>query len=630
MKEPTPQTQPTPASTAIVAVMRWLVALVTGAIIGALLVLLFMNHTALLSKWLMTAIAVGIVFSMLVFLLMAAARIALRRGLRQAAAEPVSQALGTAIAKWTGKDLSTTDVDALGQNALAIAETWLLGISTAFFIGLAVTLAGTMVLMAQTFASYEQVQRLDRQNQLLADELLQSEANAARSAYHSQLESVLSNVDSFLDGARNGGKYDDFALKARLRAVLASASRYQRLDDAPEGYRFSPERGQLFALLVNRGVWQLDELPFESANLAEQLILPPRAADPALPHTTAAAAINLSGANLRGAQILDINLTAANLSNALLPAPEEFRSEFITLPTARGFPLAGPMYSRGVQVTRFADEETIDVEQRFGGTNFEGAYVPSPEWLNEMRDRIGGSRIQFSRWRPHKDASGKYWRLHLDTTAVAADSIVLDEIQACSGGREQAPEDPDDELLRAVALISAQASDIYRPYSREKGWAIVTASDPATARCLQSAGAQWDNAFFGFDMRADTLNLDGLRLARASFVNGWAKQFSARNAELPPAEAFDFFSLEPGADTFLIDDAIVPTSDWLETMGSRLLFRASKVLFRPACASPDLPLCGELKNYTLEPVREGGTSGQRYRVKRKAAAKTSASVASAR
>lgn len=615
----TSQAQPAPPSTAFVALMRWIVALVTGAIIGALVVLLFVNYTAVVSSWLMTAAAVGIVFSMLVFLLMTAVRIALRRGLGQVAAAPVGHALGTAIARWTGKDVSTTDVDALGQNALAIAETWLLGISTAFFIGLAVTLAGTMVLMGQTIASFQQVKRLDSQNQLLEDQLLQSEANAARSAYHSQLESVLSNVDSFLDANKNGGKYDDFALKARLRAVLASASRYQRLDDAPEEYRFSPERGQLFALLVNRGVWQLDELPFVGANLSEQLILPPRAADPALPHTTAAAPINLSWANLRDAQILDINLAAANLSNALLPEAEEFNSELIALPNAQDSPLPGPIFSRGVQVTRFADEESIDVDPTIGGTNFEGAYVPSPEWLNQMRDRIGGSRIQFSRWQPRKDASGKYWRLHLDQTAVDADSVVLDEIQACSGGPDHTPADPDVQLLRAVALISAQASDVYRPYSREKGWAIVTASNPVAARCLQSAGAQWDNAFLGFDLRAEALNLDGLRLGKASFVNGWAMRLSARNAELPPAEAFDFFSLEPGADTFLIDGAIVPTADWLRKIRSTLLFRASKSLFRPACASPDLPLCKELENYTLERVRDSGANGHRYRVQRKAA-----------
>jgi hypothetical protein len=220
---------------------------------------------------------------------------------------------------------------------------------------------------------------------------------------------------------------------------------------------------------------------------------------------------------------------------------------------------------------------------------------------------------------PVQEPATGLWQLHLDPAVVAAAPLSepIDQLAACEI-KEAAFSDATQQLQARVALVNGLPSDTFRPYSREKGQAIMFAR-ATTSRCLQDAGARWDNAFLGFEAPDRELRVDGLRLGRATFVNGLVSRFSATAAELPAAEEFRNFRLGGTSNMFRIDGAIVPTSDWLQKIKQTLFVSpGGPTMFLRACAAPSVTLCNELDEYRLEPVVSDIPGTQRFIVKRKA------------
>jgi len=234
---------------------------------------------------------------------------------------------------------------------VTLSSVWSASVS----LGIAVGIAGSVIAMVTAISSVRQVQRIDKQNELISSQIYEARATRISSGYIAQLPSVLESIN------RERSDYDapndweaSRELVARIQSLidttepyvvdpavdgilervrqkvidsttLGSLGRYLRLRGA-EPLHFSPERAQLLKLLVSLNFpfrKLLVPLDLSYADL-RGMVLTPREAGPAKPLDLGETILH--GANLSSTELANVDLSTVDLSRAILPPSGTLRS----------------------------------------------------------------------------------------------------------------------------------------------------------------------------------------------------------------------------------------------------------------------------------------------------------------
>jgi hypothetical protein len=243
-------------------------------------------------------------------------------------------------------------------------------------VGLAVAIAGTVVSMATVVATFHQVERMDRQNKLIEQQIAEAKATRVSSVFAAQLPALLGEIDRARPAESSTPWRVSPALVARIQALIYATQPYavdEEIDvwrasavqeagsaeagtgeaaSGPPGHEqracvrafpaegaaqsqprlFSPERGQLLVLLI-AARFPFERLPnpldFSASDL-RNLRLRNSELGP-VPLVDLGETI-LKGSNLRNADLSNVDLSRTDLSAAILP-PLTTSTRLIALPS---------------------------------------------------------------------------------------------------------------------------------------------------------------------------------------------------------------------------------------------------------------------------------------------------------
>lgn len=618
----------------VLIVVRWLVPLSAGLVIGALAVLLYEQKSEQLNTWMLSAVGAGIAFSIVLFLIFQGARVVIRARVADSLSNSFAPLLGEIVSKLTGRRLTEDEQVSLGVKSVGLAQAWVLAVSSLFFIGLTISLAGTLVTLGQTFAAYQQVARLDVQNALTTEAGEASKIASTKAAYAIHQGLVLDAIDAHEKARKNDENEDVSAalLKVKVSAALATALPYAAHPSTPIAARFSPEKAQLFVLLLSAGVRELGDFSFDAADFSGHLLqyIPPddlvdvdeaelgmlsKGARMEAFDEIEISSPTLRGAMLQNARLGSIDLSTADLSGSYLPpaiairpfgrlALNDVPSRFTRsdgYPTKQG-PSANDEF--------FGLALSEEIERFPPGANFEGARVSGPDWLMQVSNRIGGDRIEFSLWKAIKSGNSAEWSLTLDTESRRVLEVLRDFPLPFFAGCAELVSKENDSVQAIVAAINGQRLDSWRQVSREKGL-VVFFSKPGLAECLAERGADLRNAFLGFKDSKRKLVLGKVDLSSASFRDGQVSSIDARGAVLPEAEQFFGFTVNDSTDALDFEGALVPSINWLTDLEIKLLVRTGnkeESSFGTLSCSSDHQtwnVCKKFQEYRLTPASDG-------------------------
>ena len=229
-------------------------------------------------------------------------------------------------------------------------------IGTAATLALVVTMAGTVVSLATVVVAHRQIDRLDRQNELIDLQLYEAKATRVSAVFAAQLPSLLVAIEESRPPSSSEIWEVPPALIARIQGVVNLAEPYST-DSVVSGWKtalgdsieseseagenrignylitsprktfaednlYSPERGQLLLLLL-AARFPFGSLPapldFSHADLRGQRLA---TADFGPTVLTDLGETVLRRANLRDADLTDTDLSRVVLEGAILPVPE--------------------------------------------------------------------------------------------------------------------------------------------------------------------------------------------------------------------------------------------------------------------------------------------------------------------
>jgi uncharacterized protein YjbI with pentapeptide repeats len=586
--------------------------LTVGAIAGGTVVFVVVVYNASLNEVLIPAAMFGIVAAAFFAFAMQRLRIAARAPLDQVLRSDVVEQFRHAIERATGIALPAEKAKAIADAVVNYGSMWLYSASTFAMLSLAVTLAATLLVLGQTQAAFQQVARLDTQNTL-----------ALRNAFWTQIDSLTNAMEDVKDQTENDeyGESRENKLRTRIAMALQATQDHREVKGIDDGV--SPERGQLLSLLLSEGFAPfLQRHSFAHADLSGQMVFH---ASTSRLSNYATGNLNLQFTNWIGAQIGAIDFSDANFSNSVLPEATAFQEDFVDGPAQRSVGYARfvstepsfvprKRYAAGSSYNRPRRASETEL-QGMMGADFTNAVVPVEGWLEDMRQRVGGTRIEFSLWEVNNEEG--FWRLRLDPVSVTLNKLMrstdLTTVCTSSNGESGARK------VDVIATINAQATHSYSRFSKEKGWLIISTPNDQL-RCLQAAGANLRNAFAGADLMEQDVDVRGLDLSQASFEGGALGSVDARGARLPSAAAFRGFRLSPFAAALQIEDAIVPSKRWLQELAGEVLLHDGRhtvgSLPSDCWGPPDRAgrpgLCVLLEGYELV-----AQSGQEWRVVKK-------------
>ncbi|TWO67029.1 pentapeptide repeat-containing protein [Caenimonas sedimenti] len=212
-------------------------------------------------------------------------------------------------------------------------------------MGIAIAIVGSVISMAAVVAAHRQVDRMDLQNKLLEQQIQEAAATRISQVFAAQLPSLLEAIQKSRDSKGNWTLNGD--LLGRIQTLIHATQPYTVDEDVnrwneeirqPAGsvssgggvkpMRFSPERGQLLAVLLAADFpFERHEFDFSQADLRGVTLRGRGEGYKDL------GKINLSRSNLRNSNLSRINLQWSDLSGAILPTSEELR-EVLTWPAS--------------------------------------------------------------------------------------------------------------------------------------------------------------------------------------------------------------------------------------------------------------------------------------------------------
>lgn len=301
------------------------------------------------------------------------------------------------------------------QSLAAAGSAWL---ATSATLALVVAMAGAVVSLGTIVVAYRQIDRLDQQNTLIQQQIFEAKATRVSSVFAAQLPGLLSEIDRLQPDDASQEWEVPPSLAARIQAVINLAEPYApdttvdgwkatlrtTLNDTPrstvteenrelygrlpaeERYAqdvlYSPERGQLLLLLLATR-FPFNSLPsgldFSNADLRGLKIAPSDIVAPTVLADLGETILN--NANLRDADVSDVDFSRTSLQGAILPRPgilnegkffssiNERRSDVRTFNWLTGAQLSHAILDLNDSASRIAMVQ--------GGLNFLGQFGPN-------------------------------------------------------------------------------------------------------------------------------------------------------------------------------------------------------------------------------------------------------------
>lgn len=355
--------------------------LMTGAVMGAGAALLVWNSGRIVWDWTASVgVAAGIA-AFAVFLLIRAvlvgwiSRDLVGRDLSAAASShTIWPALTRAAASALGESLSKYDREApnaLAQLAASMPELARSGASAllAFWsssaaLALGVTIAGAVVSMATVVATWQQVERMGQQNQLIERQIFEATATRVSSVFAAQLPALLDQIEKSRPKDSQTEWKPEPELVARIQSLIYATQPYS-VDEEVDGWlaavrrrregtaasdamrivyvpsdqprKYSPERGQLLLLLI-AARFPFRSLPtpldFSNSDLRNLRLGELRVVVGPAPQVDLGETI-LRGSNLRGAELAGVVVSAADLRETIFSNEAQLKSAtFYSLPSS--------------------------------------------------------------------------------------------------------------------------------------------------------------------------------------------------------------------------------------------------------------------------------------------------------
>ncbi|GFE67243.1 pentapeptide repeat-containing protein [Litoreibacter roseus] len=241
------------------------------------------------------------------------------------------------------------------QSLASAGSAWL---ATSATLALVVAMAGAVVSLGTIVVAYRQIDRLDQQNTLIQQQIFEAKATRVSSVFAAQLPGLLAEIDRLQPNDASQDWDVPPSLAARIQAVINLAEPYapdttvdgwkatlrSTLEQSPnstvteenrelygrlppeerfaEDVLFSPERGQLLLLLLATR-FPFESLPsgldFSNADLRGLKIAPSDISAPTVLADLGETVLN--NANLRDADISNVDFSRTSLQGAILPRP---------------------------------------------------------------------------------------------------------------------------------------------------------------------------------------------------------------------------------------------------------------------------------------------------------------------
>lgn len=241
------------------------------------------------------------------------------------------------------------------QSLMSVVSAWL---ATSATLALVVAMAGAVVSLGTIVVAYRQIDRLDQQNTLIQQQIYEAKATRVSSVFAAQLPGLLAEIARLQPDDASQQWQVPPSLAARIQAVINLAEPYApdptvdawksdlraSLIEKPQSsiaeenrelygrlsaeerfaqdVLYSPERGQLLLLLLATR-FPFEALPggldFSNADLRGLKIAPSDIVAPSVLADLGETVLN--NANLRDADIRDVDFSRASLQGAILPRP---------------------------------------------------------------------------------------------------------------------------------------------------------------------------------------------------------------------------------------------------------------------------------------------------------------------
>src|SRR5262245_52182982 len=139
--------------TILLTVVRWVLPMLSGVIIGVVAYITFERVGVRAYSHLVSTAVVGIVVALILFVVLQITRVVLRAKLKRAASASALPIFRSLCHRLLQKDLSEEEAAKIAEKIASVAEAWILGLGVFSLLGLIVTLTGTIVLLGQTLAA---------------------------------------------------------------------------------------------------------------------------------------------------------------------------------------------------------------------------------------------------------------------------------------------------------------------------------------------------------------------------------------------------------------------------------------------------------------------------------------------
>ena len=301
------------------------------------------------------------------------------------------------------------------QSLAAAGSAWL---ATSATLALVVAMAGAVVSLGTIVVAYRQIDRLDQQNTLIQQQIFEAKATRVSSVFAAQLPGLLAEIDRLQPDDASQEWDVPPSLAARIQAVINLAEPYApdttvdgwkstlrtTLKDNPrstvteenielygrlpaeERYAqdvlYSPERGQLLLLLLATR-FPFDSLAsgldFSNADLRGLKIAP---ADIVAPTVLADLGETiLNNANLRDADVRNVDFSRTSLQGAVLPRPSILNEgKFFSSLTERRADVRSLNWLTGAELSHAIldlNDSASRIAMVQGGLNFLGQFGPN-------------------------------------------------------------------------------------------------------------------------------------------------------------------------------------------------------------------------------------------------------------
>lgn len=356
-------------SSFITGVLKTIGLLLAGLSAGSALTVLFLSVSG---EVLEGAMLIGIIAGLAAFVLFLLLRIVLinvaedrlRRSLKSSQwMKDFQEIVGATFAKYTPKSEDEDNaqkkllefIPSSLQSLTSVVSAWL---ATSATLALVIAMAGAVVSLGTIVVAYRQIDRLDQQNTLIQQQIYEAKATRVSSVFAAQLPGLLAEIDRLQPDDASQEWQVPPSLAARIQAVINLAEPYApdttvdawksdlraSLGERPQSsiteenrelygrlsteerfaqdVLYSPERGQLLLLLLATR-FPFETLPggldFSNADLRGLKIAPSDIVAPSVLADLGETILN--NANLRDADIRDVDFSRASLQGAILPRP---------------------------------------------------------------------------------------------------------------------------------------------------------------------------------------------------------------------------------------------------------------------------------------------------------------------